>query len=239
MAKQLGIYERVEGCDGAGKTTQMGHLKQYSQEKGIDALFIREPGASSLGEKVRAIVLANETGDLDPAAEFTLFTADRIQTYHQIIAPALAEDRLVISDRGVESTVCYQSATGHLSAEVIMDISRKLLPLRYMQPDVLALLSITKEVRRQRLNKRFEHTAADRMELKGESYDDRVYAAYQDLSKLDYVTTIDGNRDEEQVFEDLKPVIFGKYMRDHSGIFLPTYTKYDAPVTEDTSVQPK
>jgi thymidylate kinase len=141
--------------------------------------------------------------------------------------PALANDQLVFSDRGVESTVCYQSAAGTLSAELIMDISRMLLPPRYIQPDALALLSITKEVRRQRLDKRFEHTAADRMELKGDSFDDRVYEGYQALGRLDYVTTIDANRDEQEVFEALKPVVFDKYMEDHTGVFLPTYTNYN------------
>ena len=239
MTEQLGRYVRVEGCDGAGKTTQIKLLQQFSEEKGIDTVFLREPGGTDFGAKIRALLLATESGDLSATTELLLFTADRSHTCDEVIMPALANDQLVVGDRGVESTICYQSAAGKLSAELIMDISRKLLPKRYIQPDALALLSITKEVRRQRLNKRFEHTAADRMELKGESYDDRVYAGYQELSKLDYVTTIDANRDEEQVFEDLKPVVFGKYMRDHSGIFLPTYTNYATPITENTSIQPK
>lgn len=227
MKEQLGRYVRVEGCDGAGKTTQIGLLKQFSEEKGIDAVFLREPGATVFGAKIRSLLLDKQEADPSAKTEFLLFTADRNFTCDEVIMPALAEDKLVISDRGLESTLCYQSAAGGVGKEVIMDISRQILPPRYIQPDALALISVTKEVRRRRLGERFEHTAADRMESKEESYADRVYEAYQALSELDYATVINGNLDPEQVFDELKPVVFGKYMKDRSGVFLPTYTNYD------------
>ena len=232
MTEQLGRYVRVEGCDGAGKTTQIQLLKQYSEEKGIDAVFLREPGGTEFGGKVRSLILDKDHGaDLSPMTEFLLFTVDRSHTCDEVIMPALEKDQLVIGDRGIESTMCYQSAAGGLSAEIIMDISQKILPPRYIRPDALAVLSVSKEVRRRRLEKRFLHTAADRMESKEESYADRVYEAYQALGQLDYATVIDGDHDPEQVFDQLKPVVFGKYLRDHTGIYLPTYSDYSSPRT--------
>lgn len=226
MPEQLGRYVRVEGCDGAGKTTQIRLLQQYSEEKGIDAVFLREPGGTNFGGKIRSLILDKHDADLSPQTEFLLFTADRSHTCDEIIMPALNNDQLVVSDRGLESTLCYQSAAGGLSKDIIMDISRKILPPRYIQPDTLALISVSKEVRRRRLGERFLHTAADRMESKEESYADRVYDAYQSLSKLDYATTIDGDHDPEQVFDQLKPIVFGKYLKDHTGVYLPTNTNY-------------
>lgn len=226
MPEQLGRYVRIEGCDGAGKSTQIELLQQYSEEKGIDAVFLREPGGTKFGNKVRSLILDKQDADLSAMTEFLLFTVDRNHTSDEVIMPALEKDKLVIGDRGIESTLCYQSAAGGLSKEIIMDISRKVLPPRYIQPDALAIISVSKEIRRQRLEKRFAHTAADRMESKDDEYADRVYEAYESLKELDYATTINGDLDPDQVFEQLKPVVFGKYMRDHTGTFMPTNTDY-------------
>jgi len=226
MSEQRGRYVRVEGCDGAGKTTQIRHLQEYSEEKGIDAVFLREPGATHFGGIIRSIILTDHTVHLSPMTELLLFTSDRNHTCEEIIMPALGKDQLVVSDRGLESTVNYQSAGGGLSKETIMSISREVLPARYIYPDTLALLSITKETRRKRLGRRFTQVEADKIESRDDGYADRVYDGYQALGELDYTTVIDGNVDEDQVFEQLKPVVFGQYLRDHTGIYLPTHTAY-------------
>lgn len=226
MSETRGRYVRVEGCDGAGKTTQIRRLQQYSEEKGIDAVFLREPGATDFGGHIRSLILDDHSVQLSAATELLLFTADRNHTCDEIILPALEKDQLVISDRGLESTVCYQSAGGGLSKETIMSISRQILPPRYIQPDTLALISISKETRRKRLTSRFTQVEADKIESRDDGYADRVYQGYQSLGELDYTTVIDGNLDEDQVFEQLKPVVFGKYLRYHTGVYLPTNTSY-------------
>lgn len=226
MSEELGWYARVEGCDGAGKTTQIKMLQQYSKEKGIDAVFLREPGGTNFGAKIRSLILDKHDTDPSATTEFLLFTADRSHTCDEIIMPALEKDQLVVSDRGIESTICYQSAAGGLDVDTIMNISKQVLPARYIRPDTLAVLSVSKEIRRMRLSSRFGHTAADRIESKDDSYSDRVYEGYQSLGKLDYATIVDANRSEEEVHEQLVPVIFGEYMRRHSGVYLPTNTQY-------------
>ncbi|MDB5168314.1 MAG: thymidylate kinase [Candidatus Saccharibacteria bacterium] len=213
MSEQLGWYARVEGIDGTGKSTQLELARQYSEEKGIDTVFIREPGGTEFGNRLRAILLNDTSIHLSPQVETALFTADRRHLCDEVIFPSLEKDMVVISDRGVESGVCYQSAGGGISREAYMAISNLLLPERYMRPDALALLSLREEVRRKRIQVRFDSVAADKIESRGEEYTRRVYDAYRSLEELDYATVIDAEPDPEQVFEQLKPVLFGKFAR--------------------------
>lgn len=213
MIERPGWYARIEGIDGTGKSTQLQLAKQYSEEKGIDTVFIREPGGTEFGNRLRAILLTDTTVHLSAQAETALFTADRRHLCDQVIFPALNKDQVVISDRGVESGVCYQSAGGGISREAYMAVSNALLPERYMRPDALALLSLSEEVRRKRLNARFADTAADKIESRNEGYTRRVYEAYKSLEELDYSTVIDAEPDPEQVFETLKPVLFGRFAK--------------------------
>lgn len=213
MREQRGWYARVEGIDGTGKSTQLELARQYSETHGIDTIFIREPGGTEFGNRLRAILLRDTSVQLSAQAETALFTADRRHLCDEVIFPALDANQVVISDRGVESGVCYQSAGGGISKEAYMAVSNALLPERYMRPDALALLSLREEVRRQRLTARFVDTAADKIESRSDDYTRRVYAAYKSLEALDYATVIDAEPDPKVVFERLKPVLFGRFAK--------------------------
>lgn len=226
MAEQKGRYVRIEGCDGAGKTTQIRLLKEFSEQKGIDTVFLREPGATNFGNHLRSLLLDDRTVQLSSETELMLLTADRRHACDEVILPALEKDQIVVSDRGLESTICYQSAGGGISEEVIMSISTQILPERYICPDALALLSISKARQQERLKARHANASADKMESKEVEYRNRVYEGYQALAQRDYVTVIDGDLPEEAVFERLAPVVFGQYLREHTGMFLPTHTNY-------------
>ena len=210
---ESGRYARLEGPDGSGKTTQLRLAEEFNEKKGIGAVFVREPGGTKLGLHIRSLLLQEASINMGPEVEFALFTADRRQLWDEVILPALKEDRPVIGDRGVESTICYQSAGGGVDKDTILDVSNKLLDPRYMRPDALAILSISEEVRRRRLNYRFTEEVADKIESRDDSYTHRVYKAYQSLHELDYAKVINADRDPEEIFEDLKPVLFGKYAR--------------------------
>jgi dTMP kinase len=211
MSELLGRYSRIEGIDGSGKSTQINLAKKFSEANNLDAFFIREPGASPLGEELRRIILSSNEHQLDAPTEYALFTAGRLDTYSSIIMPKLKEGLSVISDRGVESSFAYQSAGGGISKEAIWGVAELLLPPRYMRPDGLAILSLTKKVWRERLEKRFAEEEADKIEARSGAYFDRVFDAYKELEKRPEVTVIDANEGTpEELFEYVKPVLFGK-----------------------------
>ena len=95
----------IEGIDGSGKSTLLSALKVQLAD--LDPIFTREPGATWVGESVRRAIAEQ----IDPVTEATLFVADHAAHLAKIIRPALASDRLVISDRYTDSRYAYQSVT--------------------------------------------------------------------------------------------------------------------------------
>jgi dTMP kinase len=100
-----GMLVTLEGIDGSGKSTLHEALKQKLAD--IDPIFTREPGATWVGDQVRRAIKEQ----IDPITEATLFVADHAAHLAKVVRPALAEGRLVISDRYSDSRFAYQSVT--------------------------------------------------------------------------------------------------------------------------------
>ena len=100
----------LEGGEGVGKTTQMKLLKERLPElfPGHNFLFTREPGGTPMAEKIRDIILSPESADADGKTMFGLFAAARAAHLSRIIMPALAEGKVVVSDRFAAATYAYQ-----------------------------------------------------------------------------------------------------------------------------------
>jgi len=95
----------LEGIDGSGKSTLHRALQESLAD--LDPVFTREPGATWIGEAVRRAIAEQ----MDPVTEAALFVADHAAHLEKIIRPALADNRLVISDRYSDSRYAYQSVT--------------------------------------------------------------------------------------------------------------------------------
>ncbi len=104
-----GTFITFEGIDKSGKTTQAELLVEALRSDGVKVLFTREPGGTPLGVAIRHLVLDRKY-DVDPSpeAELLLFAADRAQHVAEVIRPALADGKVVISDRYTDSTLAYQ-----------------------------------------------------------------------------------------------------------------------------------
>jgi dTMP kinase len=103
--KRQGMLITLEGIDGSGKSTLHSALKGLLAD--LDPLFTREPGATWVGDQVRRAIAEQ----IDPVTEATLFVADHAAHLARVVRPALAEGRLVISDRYSDSRYAYQSVT--------------------------------------------------------------------------------------------------------------------------------
>ena len=95
----------IEGIDGTGKSTLVAALKEKLVD--LDPVFTREPGATWVGEAVRRAIKEQN----DPVTEATLFVADHAAHLATLVRPALAEGKLVISDRYTDSRYAYQTVT--------------------------------------------------------------------------------------------------------------------------------
>jgi len=134
-----GLFVVFEGGEGAGKSTQVSRLAALLTEAGHEVVVTREPGATPVGAKIRALLLDPATS-LSPRAEALLYAADRAQHVATVVRPALERGAIVISDRYVDSSLAYQGAGRALPTDEIASLSR--WATDGLRPDVTLLLDI-------------------------------------------------------------------------------------------------
>jgi dTMP kinase len=137
-----GFYIALEGVEGSGKSTLGGLLAEGLAERGIEAISVREPGGTDLGEELRRLVL--HSGDMAPWAEAALFAASRAQLAAAVIAPALAAGKWIISDRSYYSSLAYQGGGRGLGVEAVRRLNETVLD--GILPDIVVVLDVEPEV---------------------------------------------------------------------------------------------
>lgn len=172
-----GIFISFEGIDGVGKSTQADLLETWLKEQGKDVLRTLEPGGTDVGVEIRKILLHHK-GDLAPRAEAALFAADRAHHVASKIRPALAEGKIVITDRYFDSSVAYQGAGRDLSRTEVRDLS--LWAVGGLLPELTVLLDLPADEARARRNT--SGTEPDRLEQEKTEFFETVRSAYLDLA---------------------------------------------------------
>ncbi|MGI5245065.1 dTMP kinase [Dactylosporangium sp. CA-139066] len=168
-----GILIAFEGGEGAGKSTQ---IKLLERALNHDVLVTRQPGGTALGQTVRQLVLDGEPGTVDDRAEALLYAADRAQHVAEVVRPALAAGRTVISDRWADSSIAYQAAGRGMDRDWIAAVSA--WAAGGLVPDLTVLLDIDPAVGLARAARR---GATDRLEQENLDFHRRVRGAYLEL----------------------------------------------------------
>jgi dTMP kinase len=159
-------YLALEGGDACGKSTQARRLAEA-----IGALLTREPGGTTIGELVRGVLLDPAHDAMVDRAEALLYAADRAQHLVEVVEPALATGRHVVSDRSALSSVAYQGYGRGLGAEAVWRVNDWAIGGRW--PDLAVLLDVPPSVMLTRLQR-----APDRLEQAGDGFHERVRAGY-------------------------------------------------------------
>ncbi|PYS25290.1 MAG: dTMP kinase [Acidobacteria bacterium] len=152
-----GAFITFEGIDGCGKSTQLRLLASELRVRGLDVVTTREPGGTPLGQKLRAVLL-DVKEQVDPLTELLVFAADRAQHVRTLLLPALAENKIVLSDRYADATVAYQGSGRGFNPEVIKEIVQ--LATDGLTPDLTLLfdLSVPESALRTRRRVKAKHT---------------------------------------------------------------------------------
>ena len=100
-----GRFVTFEGIDGAGKSTHIDWFAQRVRARGLEVILTREPGGTTLAERLRALLLAEP---MSVETETLLMFAARREHLEQLIRPALARGAWVVCDRFTDSTYAYQ-----------------------------------------------------------------------------------------------------------------------------------
>jgi dTMP kinase len=171
-----GLFVCVEGGDGAGKSTQLRLLAEALELAGRDVLVTRQPGGTPLGAQIRELVLHGD--HVSPRAEALLFAADKAHHVDELIRPALAAGRVVITDRYTDSSIAYQGAGRDLGADEIRQLQH--WAVGGLFPDLTVLLDVTPEVGRARRG-----VIHDRLESEADAFHAAVRQGFLDLAVRD------------------------------------------------------
>ncbi len=168
------MFITIEGPDKAGKTTQLGLLKEYAQKQGHDWLFTRNPGATELGNRLRNIVLdSNET--ISDKAELMIYLADRADHVATLLKPELAKGRVIICDRFADSTLAYQGYGRGIDIKII-EVANALV-CEGVKPDLTILLMVSEKEAAARTKDR------DRLEQENKLFFVRVRNGYKTIAR--------------------------------------------------------
>ena len=179
-----------EGGEASGKSTQAALLAER-----LHALLTREPGGTPLGVRVRAIVLDPEVAGVHARTEALLLAADRAQHVAELVAPALAAGRDVVTDRFSGSTLAYQGYGRGLRLDDLAWLSG--WASDGLEPDLVVLLDVEPVVAAARQAGR----PLDRLEAHDAAFHERVRDGYRALAKADSSrwAVVDGNGSEGEV----------------------------------------
>lgn len=171
-----GKFIAFEGCEGAGKSTQMRLLSEKLQERGVAHVVTREPGGGPISEAIRTIILDGKNAAMTDECEALLYAAARAQHLSEVILPALARGEWVLCDRYFFSTLAYQGYGRGLPLSFLKQINA--FAAERCMPDCTLFLDIPPARAFERKHGRDEN---DRIETAGEAFHRRVYDGYRAL----------------------------------------------------------
>jgi dTMP kinase len=197
-----GFFIAFEGVEGAGKGTQIRLSEEFLRAAGYDVLVTREPGGTEMGERVRDLLLDPGTGVLDARSEALLFAASRAQAVQSVIRPALAEGKVVICDRYVDSSLAYQGWGRGLGEQDVLTLN--VWATQGLFPDLVVLLHLEPERGLLRSTE-----APDRMELEGEDFHAKVADAYLKIAEEhpERFVVVDADRQPAEVFDEVRAAL--------------------------------
>jgi dTMP kinase len=201
------MFITLEGIEGSGKTTQIDFLVQYFENQGRPCVTTREPGGTPIGGKIRAILLAPESKDLDPTSELLLYMADRAQHINSVIKPSVAAGKIVVCDRYFDATLVYQGFARKLDIGMIQRLHALLFD--NLKADLTFLLDLEPREGLDRAWKQINggqrSNGESRFEKETLAFHEKVRAGYLELARLepDRFRIIDATRDVRQVRDDI------------------------------------
>lgn len=181
-----------------GKSTQLDLLERYLINQGHEVVRTLEPGGTELGQEIRHLLL-HRKGDVSPRSEALLYAADRAHHVATKIRPALAEGKVVLSDRYFDSSVAYQGAARELVVDEVRDIS--LWAIDHLIPDLTVLLDLpAQEAITRRSSK---GTEPDRLESERVEFFERARDEYLRRAKEPRFLVVDARKSVDEIHAEI------------------------------------
>ena len=198
------MFITFEGIEGCGKSTQAKRLVNRLRELAVPLVFTLEPGGTSVGQKIRSILLDSQNQHLSPLAELLLYAADRAQHVEEVIKPALEQKKWVLCDRFFDATTVYQGYARGLDMKLIVTLNEKASP--GIRPDITFLIDCAVEIGLERALKRNKiqfQEGQDRFEREKKDFHEAVRKGYLLMAMEDRerFIVVDGTLKEDELEE--------------------------------------
>lgn len=189
------LFIVLEGPDASGKSTQLRLLADALAGRGIPVVATREPGGTSLGERLRELLLSPDS-PMGPLTELLLMVGDRHEHVEKVIRPALRDGKWVLCSRYILSSLAYQGWGRGLDLDLIRRLNQ--LATGGLEPDLVFLLDLPPQVAYERTRER------DRFEGEGLAFFTQVRVGYLELIRsVPRAHVIDGTLPPERVLGEI------------------------------------
>lgn len=190
-----------EGIDYSGKSTQIRVLQERLQEKGIENVLVREPGGTTISEKIRDILLSIAHSEMHRITELLLYEAARAQLVHQKILPLLEKNIHVIADRYYDSSTAYQGYGRRLDLSAVRTINH--FATSNLQPFKTFFIDISAEQAEKR--QKSKNLSKDRLENSGFEFFQVIRSGYLEMcqEEPERFIKIHGENETENIADEI------------------------------------
>lgn len=198
-----GLFITFEGPDGAGKSTQIENLRAYLDDLGLETIFTREPGGTELSEKIRDMLLDPENKGMASRAEALLYAASRAELVEKVIQPALDQDKVVVCDRYIDSSLAYQGFGRELGMLPVFGLSQ------FATEDLMPALTIMLMLEPEEARARLDQDNLDRLESEDLDFRLRVLDGFAEVAE-EYkyrMKVIDATMTREEIWDEIKQAV--------------------------------
>ena len=193
------MFFSFDGPDGGGKTTQQRLFCEWLRSSGREVVECRDPGSTALGDAVRKLLLDGGPIAIGRRSEMFLYMAARAQLVEEVIAPALAAGKTVVSDRYLLANLVYQGYAGGLDIETLREIGRT--ATTGIEPTLTFVLDVPDQVAASRMSR-----PLDRMERQGAAFRAALRSGYlaEAAKRPNKIVVIDATRSIDAVQTEIR-----------------------------------
>jgi dTMP kinase len=201
-------FVSLEGGEGAGKSTQMSHIRGWFEKKGQRVVETREPGGTELAELIRNIVLHGDHPEMSAYTELLLIFAARAQHVDELIKPSIEAGKIILCDRFTDASFAYQGGGRGLPVADISALEN--MVMGSLRPDLTFLLDLPVEMG---LSRASDRGSEDRFETEAVSFLERARQTYLDRAKQfsERYVLIDATCSPDEVWKKIKNTLEDRY----------------------------
>lgn len=200
------MFITFEGVEGCGKSSVLAKVYDELKKEGFDVIQTREPGGVKIAEEIRKVLLDKENTMMDKRTEALLFAASRRQHLIEKVWPALKENKIVLCDRFIDSSLAYQGGGDGIGVNEVLNVN--LFATENTFPDLTILFDIDPRVGLARINKN-ANREVNRLDVKELSFYDTIRNTFLELAKeyKNRFVLIDASMDFDTVYQNVLKII--------------------------------